>query len=360
MSNSNNTNQQPTRGTAIAIGDGIGRSRPGRPQGRAHPGGGQPRHRRAAPASRPSASSSPCGTSPAGPSSAAASSRTFELADNREASRLLQYVAESGIRRRDAGAVPPPRAGDLRAADGRRRLSRGAAVRDGQVADSERLRWEGSARAGRAGGGVGAPPTVSARPRPRGAPFSTTRGDYTMNGKKKPAQQDDSLAAQLTRWQKLVAGVQRHLGVLGYAAEHNTQLEKLAEEILNSACEQRVLTHRRAGPGPRAGREGAASPRPPQPPRRRRDGPLRAQQRQAEGVRPQASAAPAGGGAGEGGGRVGARWTERVAITGATAGRPWLRLRDDQKLQKRGISSVAISQNSRLSGAPTRRKSAKR
>jgi len=65
-----------------------------------------------------------------------------------------------------------------------------------------------------------------------------------MNEKKRPVQQDDSLAAQLTRWRKLVAGVQRHLGVLAYTAEHNTQLEMLADEILHSASEQRVLTHR--------------------------------------------------------------------------------------------------------------------
>ncbi len=38
------------------------------------------------------------------------------------------------------------------------------AVRDGQVAHGERLRWEGSARAGRAGGGVGAPPAVPPGP----------------------------------------------------------------------------------------------------------------------------------------------------------------------------------------------------
>ncbi len=63
-----------------------------------------------------------------------------------------------------------------------------------------------------------------------------------MNGRKRSAQQDQGLAAQLTRWRHLVGGVQRNLGDLAYTADHNTQLEKLTEEILRSTFEQRALT----------------------------------------------------------------------------------------------------------------------
>ena len=57
-----------------------------------------------------------------------------------------------------------------------------------------------------------------------------------MTGKRRsrPAQHDQGLAAQLTRWRHLVGGVQRNLGDLAYAAEKNARLEKLTEEILHS------------------------------------------------------------------------------------------------------------------------------
>lgn len=65
-----------------------------------------------------------------------------------------------------------------------------------------------------------------------------------MTGKKKPARPDQGLAAQMSRWSKLVRGVQNNLDDLGFTAEKTAQLEKLAEEVLCAIGEQRNLTCR--------------------------------------------------------------------------------------------------------------------
>jgi hypothetical protein len=62
--------------------------------------------------------------------------------------------------------------------------------------------------------------------------------------KKKSTWQGNSLAAHLTRWHKLIGAVQRNLKDLAHAAEHNTRLEKLLDDILQASAEQRALTYR--------------------------------------------------------------------------------------------------------------------